>query len=105
MTIHHGDCGHIKLHWDDHKKCINCSLCSRESTCSRKIEEFTQPERKPCLPEGSLRILPFSSDERKIIMGALPHMAVLAGERPIWVETPWVLVPKGVQVHRATVTE
>ena len=33
-------------------------------------------------------------------MGALPHMAVLAGERPILVATPWVLVPKGVQVHR-----
>ena len=33
-------------------------------------------------------------------MGALPHMAVLARERPILVATPWVLVPKGVQVHR-----
>ena len=32
-------------------------------------------------------------------MGALPHMVVLAGERPILVATPWVLVPKGVQVH------
>ena len=38
-------------------------------------------------------------------MGALPHMAVLAGERPILVATPWVLVPKGVQVHRSPVTE
>ena len=37
-------------------------------------------------------------------MGALPHMAVLAGERPILVATPWVLVPKGVHVHRAMVT-
>ena len=35
MTIHHGDCGHIKSHWDNHKKCINCSYCSRESSCSR----------------------------------------------------------------------
>ena len=34
MTIHHGDCGHIKLHWDNHKECINCSHCFRESTCS-----------------------------------------------------------------------
>ena len=41
-----------------------------------------------------------SSEERKNNMGALPHMAVLAGERPILVATPWVLVPKGVQVHR-----
>ena len=32
-------------------------------------------------------------------MGALPHMAFLAGVRSILVETPWVLVPKGVQVH------
>ena len=41
-----------------------------------------------------------SSEERKNNMGALPHMAVLAGETPILVATPWVLVPKGVQVHR-----
>ena len=41
-----------------------------------------------------------SSEERKNNMGALPHMAVLAGERPILVATPRVLVPKGVQVHR-----
>ena len=34
MIIHHGDCGHIKAHWDNHNKCINCSCCSRESTCS-----------------------------------------------------------------------
>ena len=33
-------------------------------------------------------------------MGALPHMALLAGVRSILVATPWVLVPKGVQVHR-----
>ena len=34
MTIHSGDYGHIKSHWDNHKKCISCSQCSRESTCS-----------------------------------------------------------------------
>ena len=34
MTVHHGECGHIKLHWDNHNKCIKCSHCSRESTCS-----------------------------------------------------------------------
>ena len=38
-----------------------------------------------------------SSEERKNNMGALPHMAVLTGERPILVAIPWVLVPKGVQ--------
>ena len=31
MTVHRGDRGHIKSHWDNHKK---CSHCSRESTCS-----------------------------------------------------------------------
>ena len=25
MTIQRGNCGHIKSHWDNHKKCINCS--------------------------------------------------------------------------------
>ena len=34
MTIHRGECGHIKSHWDNHLKCISCSHCSRESTCS-----------------------------------------------------------------------
>ena len=33
MTIHHGVCGLIKSHWDNHLQCINCSHCSRESTC------------------------------------------------------------------------
>ena len=42
----------------------------------------------------------FPQKRGKINMGALPHMAVLAKERPILVATPWVLVPKGVQVHR-----
>ena len=34
MTIHRGDCSHIKSHWDNHKICIKCSHCSRKSTCS-----------------------------------------------------------------------
>ena len=34
MTIQRGDCGHLKSHLDNHKKCIYCSHCSRESTCS-----------------------------------------------------------------------
>ena len=33
-------------------------------------------------------------------MGTLPLMALLPGIRLILVATPWVLVPKGVKVHR-----
>ena len=33
-------------------------------------------------------------------MGTMPLMALLPGVRPILVATPWVLVPKGLHVHR-----
>ena len=75
-----------------------------QSGVLQKIEELTQPERKLCLPERSLRIHKFPQKRGKRNMGALPHMVVLAGVRPILVATPWVLVPKGVQIHRTTVT-
>ena len=32
--ILHGECGHIKSRLDNHDKCIKCSSCFRESTCS-----------------------------------------------------------------------
>ena len=115
MTIHRGDIGHIKVHWDNHSKCTNCSCCSRESTCSTcsswsnsvwiLAESRILAARKKAMTARKKSQDPsISSEERKNNMGALPHMAVLAGERPILVATPRVLVPKGVQVHRATVT-
>ena len=107
MTIHRGDCGHIKLHWDNHKKCINCSHCSRESTCSmcsswsNSIWELAErelilPERVMSNRKKSLDVS-VSSDEKKRKHGNMPLMALLPGVRPILVATPWVLVPKGVR--------
>ena len=29
-----GDCGHIKVQWDNRHNCLKCSSCSRLSTCS-----------------------------------------------------------------------
>ena len=37
MTIIRDECGHIKSWWDNHEKCIKCSTCSRESSCSTCI--------------------------------------------------------------------
>ena len=110
MTIHRGDCGHIKSHWDNHKKCINCSHCSRESTCSTcsswsnsvwyLVENVrTYSARKKAMSTRKKSQNPFPQTRGKRNMGALPHMALLAGVRPILMATPWVLVPKGVQVH------
>ena len=85
MTIHHGDCGHIKLHWDKHKKCINCSYCSRESTCStysswpnsvwNLAENRTYSSRKKAKSSRKKSQNPsVSSDERKKKHGSTaPH--------------------------------
>ena len=112
MTIHHDDCGHIKSHWDNYKKCINGSHCSRESTCStcsswsNSVWELaekrrTYSSRKRVLTNRKKSLdVSVSSDERKENMGTLPLMALLPRVRPVLVATPWVLVPKGVQVHR-----
>ena len=34
MKIVQGNCGHIKVQWDNHHNCLKCSSCSRLSTCS-----------------------------------------------------------------------
>ena len=111
MSIHRGDSGHIKSHWDNHKKCIYCSHCFRESTCStcsswsNSIWELSEkrklilPEREPCPAKRSLLMCLFHQTREKENMGTLPLMALLPGIRPILVATPWVLLPKGVQVH------
>ena len=46
----------------------------------------------------------FLQTREKENMGTLPLMALLPRVRPILVATPWVLVPKRVQVHRPLVT-
>ena len=101
----------IKSYWDNHKKCINCSHCSENllaphvaaglipSGNFQKREELIFPEREPC-PKRSLLMCLFHQTKRKRNMGTLPLMALLPGVRPKLVATPWVLVPKGIQVHR-----
>ena len=68
----------------------------------QKREELTLPEREPCPATRSLLMRLFHQTREKENMGALPLMALLPGVRPVLVATPWVLVPKGVQVHRAS---
>ena len=109
-----------KAHWDNHNKCINCSHCSRESTCSTcsswsksvwilaESRRILAARKKAMTVRKKSQDPSISSEERKNKLGALPHKAVLAGERPILVATPWVLVPKGVcpqaTGHWATLT-
>ena len=86
MTVHCGDCGHTKSHWDNRKKCINCSHCSRESTCSmcsswsysiwelvEKRRTYSSRKRTMSSKKKSLDAS-ISSDERKRKHGnTAPH--------------------------------
>ena len=77
MTIHRGACGHIKSHWDNHKRFIKCSCCSRESTCSTcsswsnstwiLAENRTCASRKWVMSKKKkcVQIMSDSSDEKK----------------------------------------
>ena len=86
MTIHRGDCGHIKSHWDNYKKCISCSHYSRESsgsTCSSWSNSVwdlaenrrTYSSRKKAMSTRKKSQNPsVSSDERKKKHGSTgPH--------------------------------
>ena len=86
MTIHHGECGHIKSHWDNHLKCISCSHCSRESTCStcslwsdsvwdHKKRRRTYASRKLVMSKKKKRLqaLSDSSVEEKNHGSTTPH--------------------------------
>ena len=96
MTIHRGDCGHIKSHLDNHKKCINCSHCSRESTCStccsrsnsvwelaEKRRTYSSRKRTMSSRKKSLDAS-VSSDERKSKHGnTAPHGPAARGKTHI----------------------
>ena len=86
MTIHRGDCGHIKSHWNNHKKCIKCSHCSRESTCSTfsswsnsvwDLAENRRTSRKKTISTRKKSQNPsVSSDERKNKHGSTAPLGV-----------------------------
>ena len=83
MTIQRGDCGHLKSHWDNHKKCINCSQCFRESTCStcsswsNSVWDLAENRRSYLSKEKDMstrKNQSVSSDERKKKHGSTaPH--------------------------------
>ena len=100
-----------KSHWDNHKKCINCSHCFRESTCSTcsswsnsvwdlAENRRTYPSRKKAMSSREKSENPsVSSDERKKKHGSTsPHGFTGRGKTYIGG------TPKGVQVYRAMVT-
>ena len=95
MTIHRDDCGQIKSHWDNHKKCINCCHCSRESTCStcswsnsvwelaEKRRTYSSRKRAMSSRKKSLDAS-VSSDERKRKHGnTAPHGPAALGKTHI----------------------
>ena len=103
----HGECGHIKSHWDYHDNCLKCSCCSRESNCNMcsswtertwKLAEKrrTYASRKWVMSKKKKRsqAMSDSSDEGKIDGNTIPH-GPAAGGRPIKVATLKVLVPRG----------
>ena len=93
MTIHRGECGHINLHWDNHLKCISCSHCSRESTCStcnlwsdsiwdQKERRRTYASRKIAMSKKKKRshTLSDSSVEEKNHGSTTPHGPAARGK-------------------------
>ena len=47
MTILRGECGYIKLRWDNHDRCIKCSSCSRNQPALRVAPGQIKPGNLP----------------------------------------------------------
>ena len=89
MTILRSECGHVKSCWDNHKRCIKYSSCSRESTCSTcsswsdktcKLAE----ERRTCTSRKCVmaKKKPYLIHQRKLDRITTPHGPAARGEDP-----------------------
>ena len=91
MTIHRGDCGHIKAHWDNHNKCFICSRCLIPcSTCSSWsvwiLAESRRilAARKKAMTRKKSQDPSISSEERKNKHGSTaPHGGTSQGKTHI----------------------
>ena len=122
MKIVHGVCGHIKARWDNHQSCLSCPSCCRLSTCSScshwSESVWVLSDKKIHATRKSVMTKKRHNKKKQIaetkyqmhlrtilLMGALPHRAILPGVRPIWVVTLWVRRAPRVEVDQAPVNQ
>ena len=88
MTILRGECGHIKLRWDNRNKCIKCSSCSRESTCSTcstwtdETQKLAEKRRTYASRKWVMKAMSDSSDEENMHGITTPHGPAARGRTP-----------------------
>ena len=122
MKSIHGNCGHIRVRWDNHYYCLSWSSCSRSSTCSacnqwsQSVWLLAKKRRLHAMRKSVMtnrrhhkkRKQNASDPSDSISLDrALPHMALLPEAGPIKVASQWywklpVFKPTS---HRSPVTD